>query len=406
LKPSKRPDASVNFTSPSLATRFSPDVVSLTQTAYGSDSQYVLEALSKPVGTYYVRCNSLKISPDKLKRRLVDKGVRVSQHSEIPEALGIRVDGPFDIFPTGKELVVDKHTAESVLQGANVYAPGVIKCQLIHFGEPVTIISEIGDILATGRALMSTNEILTFRKGLAVRLEKRKYEAPQVRELPEYSDGLLYPQSLAAMATSRVLDPQQDETILDLNCAPGGKLSHISQLMKNSGKIIGLDRNAEKIASTRQTITRLDCSNVTVSIQDSRYADVDFANLKPDRVLVDPPCSALGLRPKIYDRTSRQRVDDLMKYQKQFVNAASRIVRPGGIVVYSVCTYTPEECEEVVSFAERECGLDVIDQKPFVASISDQGSQCQRFHPVRDEIGYFIAKFKRRSDRTLGPLSG
>jgi len=400
LKAPKRPDASANLTSPSPVTGFSPDVVSLTESVYGSDSQDVLKALSTPVRTYYVRCNTLKISPDELKHKLVNKGLRVSQHSEIPEALGIEVDGPFDICPTGKELIVDKYTAESVLQGANVYAPGVIKCQLIHFGEPVTVISETDDILATGKALMSSNEILTFRKGLAVRLEKRKYEAPQVRELPEYSDGMLYPQSLAAMATSRVLDPQQDETILDLNCAPGGKLSHISQLMKNFGKIIGLDRNAEKISSTRQTITRLGCSNVTVSIHDSRYARADFTNLKPDRVLVDPPCSALGLRPKIYDRTSRQRVHDLMEYQKQFVRAASAIVRPGGVVVYSVCTYTPEECEEVVSFAEHECGLQAVEQKPFVASMGGQSSRCQRFHPVLDEIGYFIAKFERRSERT------
>jgi 16S rRNA (cytosine967-C5)-methyltransferase len=380
---------------PSIATRFSPDVVSLTQKAYGSDSQDVLEALTKPVGTYYVRCNTLKISPDELRRKLMDKGLQVSQHPEIPEALGIRVDGPIDISPAGKELVVDKHTAESVLQGANVYAPGVIKCQSVHFGDPVKIISELGDILASGTALMSANDILTFRKGLAVRLEERRYKAPQVRELPEYYDGLLYPQSLAAMTTSRILNPQQDETILDLNCAPGGKLSHISQLMENSGKIIGLDRNAEKIASTRRTITRLGCSNVTVSIHDSRYADADFANLKPDRVLVDPPCSALGLRPKVYDLTSGQRVGDLAEYQKQFMKSASRIVKPGGVVVYSVCTYTPEECEEVVSFAERECGLHSIQQKPFIVSMSGQGLQFQRFHPVLDEIGYFIAKFER-----------
>jgi len=244
---------------------------------------------------------------------------------------------------------------------------------------------------------MNTNEILTFRKGLAVTMERRRYNAPQVRELPEYTEGLLYPQSLAAMTTSHVLDPRPNEMVLDMNCAPGGKISHVSQLMHNSGRIIGLDRNAEKIELTRRTITMLGCSNATLSIHDSRYADVDFSELKPDRILIDPPCSALGLRPKVYDLTSRSKVNDLAEYQKQFVRAASRLVRPGGTIVYSVCTYTKQECEGIVAFAENDCGLEEVEQTCFIASRSSHESKVksQRFHPARDEIGYFIAKFQR-----------
>jgi 16S rRNA C967 or C1407 C5-methylase (RsmB/RsmF family) len=200
------------------------------------------------------------------------------------------------------------------------------------------------------------------------------------------------------MAASHILDPQPSETILDMNCAPGGKLSHISQLMQNSGKIVGLDRNAEKITLTRRTIAALGCSNASVSIHDSRYADVDFAGLEPDRVIVDPPCSALGLRPKIYDLTTQDRVNDLAEYQKHFVRAASRVVKPGGVVVYSVCTYTANECEGVVAFATRECGLHLVEQNLILASKSIHGVKplYQRFHPALDEIGYFLAKFERR----------
>ena len=328
--------------------RFSPDVVRLTEKVYGSETQSVLETLSEPVSAYFVRCNALKISPNELCGRLREKGLQVSQHAVIPEALGIRVEGPERVPRAGKEVVVDKHTAESVLQGANVYAPGVLDCGSVRFGDEVTVLSEVGDVLATGTVQMNANEILTFRKGLAVSIEKRRYKAPQIRELTEYSEGLLYPQSLAAMTASRVLEPQPGETVLDMNCAPGGKLSHIAQLMQNSGKIVGLDRNAEKITTTRRTILNLGCLNVTVSIHDSRYADVDFESLKPDRVIVDPPCSALGLRPKIYDLTTQRKVSDLAEYQKQFVKAAAGVVKPSGVVVYSVCTYTIEECEGVV----------------------------------------------------------
>ena len=116
--------------------------------------------------------------------------------------------------------------------------------------------------------------------------------------------------------------------------------------------------------------------------------------------MIDPPCSALGLRPKIYDHTKKERVDDLAEYQKQFIRAGSRTVRRGGVVVYSVCTFTMKECEQVVEFAETECGLHTVEQRPFLAAnalgkIAEPATFCQRFRPDVDEIGYFIAKFIR-----------
>jgi 16S rRNA (cytosine967-C5)-methyltransferase len=384
----------------SILSRFSADVVKLTEEVYGNETPTVLEALMKPVGTYYVRCNTSKLPPEELLNRLQARGLKVSQHPVVPEALGIQVEGPFEIPHADRSVVVDKHTAESVLQGANVYAPGVLNCEGLKVGEDVAVVSELGDELATGTANMSANDILTFRKGLAVQVEHRRFTAPQVRDLPEFSEGLLYPQSLAAMVTAHALDPQEGEIVVDMNCSPGGKLSHISQLMHNSGKILGFDRNMEKVGQARQTLTRLGCTNVTLSIRDTRYLHLDLADLKSDRTLIDPPCSALGLRPKVYDFSSLDRVNNLADYQKQFIKAGSRVTRPGGIVVYSVCTYTTQECEQAVEFAEEECGLSVVEQKLFLGSrglvaLTPSASRCQRFNPNVDEIGYFIAKFQR-----------
>jgi 16S rRNA (cytosine967-C5)-methyltransferase len=372
----------------------------MTDEVYGGEAPAVFEALTKPVGTYYIRCNTLKVSAKDLRTKLEKKNLQIHQHPIIPEALGIQIDGPFDIPSTNQSIVVDKHTAESVLQGANVYAPGVLSCDAGRVGDDVAIVSELGDQLATGTAIMSANDILTFRKGLAVRINHRRYLAPQIRELPEFSQGLLYPQSLAAMVTTHVLDPKEGETVVDMNCAPGGKLSHLSQLMENSGRIFGFDRNPDKIRQARETVARLGCTNVTLSIRDSRYIHQDIVGLKADRVLIDPPCSALGLRPKIYDFTTLDRVNDLTNYQKQFIKAGSKVIRPGGIIVYSVCTYTAQECEQVIDFAEHDCGLSLIEQTLLLGSkgLSEfglSGHYCQRFHPHVHEIGYFIAKFER-----------
>jgi 16S rRNA (cytosine967-C5)-methyltransferase len=297
-------------------------------------------------------------------------------------------------------IVVDKQTAESVLQGANVYAPGVLNCGSVRVGDLVTVISELGESLASGKALMTANEILTFRKGLAIQLDHHRFNGPQVRDLPENAEGLLYPQSLCAMATARVLDPHKGETVVDMNCAPGGKLSHISQLMNNTGRVLGFDRNARKIAHAREIVIGLGCSNVILSVHDSRYLDMDFSTLKADRVLIDPPCSALGLRPKVYDFTIKKRVETLASYQKQFLKTASRITKPGGTIVYSVCTFTNQECEAIVDFAERECNLRAVEQNLMLGSegfstFGKSGLLCQRFHPHLHDMGYFIAKFER-----------
>ena len=384
---------------PATSIRFSEDVIREAVNIFGEEAQTTLQSMADPVHTYYVRCNTLKTSPDELTIQLTSKGLEINRLAPLPEAIGIAVKGPYEITPTESRVVVDKETAESVLQGANVYAPGIVKCASMRLGDLVTVVSEIGEVVAVGQASMNATEVLTFKKGLAVSVTQRRFHSPQIRELGEFSKGLLYPQSMAAMLTVRVLDPQPGETIVDMNCAPGGKLTHMSQLMQNQGRILGFDRNSPKLRQARDTVTRLGCENVVLAIHDSRYLPDDFPDFESDRVLIDPPCSALGLRPKAYDYTTKERIDNLAAYQKQFVKAASQIVKRNGIVVYSVCTFTLDECEKIVEFAVQECNLSLVEQSPRIGepglNIFTNASLCQRFHPAQHEIGYFIAKFVR-----------
>jgi len=383
---------------PSSFNRYSADVRHIAREVFGAEAEGTLEALSLPVGQYFVRCNTHKISPGDLKRRLEERGLVTTRHPVIEEALSFPVDGPFDLPSFSRSVIVDKRTAESVLQGAHVYAPGITSCNSMKAGDEVSVRSELGELLASGRARMSATEVLTFKKGLAIHIDKRRFNSVQIRELPEFQASLLYPQSLAAMTTSKVLDPMPGDTIVDMNCAPGGKLSHMSQLMNNSGKIYGFDRNHEKISQTRKIISQLGCTNVTLSIHDSRYLHEDMVSLEPDKILIDPPCSALGLRPKIYDYSEMRRIENLSHYQKQFISTASKLVKPGGVIVYSVCTFSFEECEQVVEQVVKELDLEVMEQNHIVGSssgLTQLSRPCQRFDPIRDEIGYFIAKFRR-----------
>lgn len=362
----------------------------------------MVRALKSPGKRYYVRANMLKTTPEEVRTRLADRGLDISQHELIPEALWVPIEGPFEVPAGMKKVMVDKFTAESVLQGANVYAPGIARCSRVRIGDSVNVINDEGETLASGVARMNETQILTFRKGLAVEVTDSRFRVPSFRELPEFGAGLIYPQSLPAILTSRILDPKPNDLILDMTCSPGGKLSHISQLMRNQGRVIGVDRNRRKTEETMETCTRLGCSNVTLFVHDSRYLSSDFSTLKPDKILVDPPCSALGIMPKVYEYTAKSEIEALARYQKQFLEEASKIVKPGGRIVYSVCTLTLQECEQNALHANETCNLSIQAQFPMLGDkaipIQDKPTDhCQRFHPHKHDAGFFIASFQRQT---------
>lgn len=378
---------------------FSHDLMSLLYEVYGKDFKKVIQAMKKPYDRHYFRVNTLKSDADKIYTQLSLKDFKVFKDKDIEEALYLKVSGPYTLSHYQKKTIVDKFTAESVLQGAHIYAPGIISCKGIRYGEKVMILDEKDQHIANGMAEMGETNILNLRKGLAIKIIESSYMAPSLRETEEYKQGNIYLQSLPAMITSKVLDPKPREVIVDFNCSPGGKLSHICQLTQNAGEIYGMDRSKKKIDRTRDTLSRLGCKNVVLTIQDTRYLDKDHPNLKADKCIIDPPCSALGVIPKVFDETTFENIKILSEYQMQFLPVASRILKPGGKVVYSVCTITREECEAIVNFAESQCKLELVDQYPYLGSpalnIIENPSRVQRFHPHIHGIGYFIALFEK-----------
>ena len=383
--------------------KLSLGVLSSLKRVYDRDLEQVLKSLKIPGDKYYFRVNTLKASRDEIQIRFREKGLEVLEAPLIDEGLYLRVMGPFEVKLPNKKIVVDKYAAESVMIGANVYAPGVVKCSGIRFGDEVTVTDSYDQPVASGKVRMGEREILSLRRGLAVETKYSVYKVPSLKETKEYENGLIYPQSQPSILTSKILDPKPGETIVDMTCSPGGKLSHISQLMKNEGRVIAIDRNERKISLARNTLNRLGCKNVELLVQDGRYFHLDFPMVKADKCIADPPCSALGVLPKLYDFSSEERFQSLAKYQRQFLRAASEIVKKEGIVVYSVCTITLEECEEMVEFAHEECELELEKQNLLLGSYGfPLRKAClntkllQRFHPHKHGAGYFIARFRKK----------
>ena len=362
------------------------------QETYGARTNRVLSAMTAIPSKYYLRINTLKAERDMIIRSMIANGLNAEAHMHLndaaflhPKASRVETDGVI--------VEANRFAAEAVQLGAHLYAPGVKRCHGLRPGMKVTVVDESGTAVGSGISHQSETSVLTYRQGVAVEIKSSRTGLPSIMETTWYSNGQIHLQSLPAILTSHILDPKLGETIVDLNCAPGGKTSHISQITRNQARIIGFDRNMRKIEKAKELMQRMGCANYQLISHDSRYVHLDY-NIKADRVLVDPPCTALGIVPKLAIETTVQNVENSADYQKQFLTTASHITKKDGTVVYSVCTITKEECEDVVSFAEKELGLILEKQFPFLGENGFYRDRLtQRFNPDTHETGYFIARF-------------
>jgi predicted RNA-binding protein (TIGR00451 family) len=370
---------------------------------YGDELPRFLESLLRPGSRLYARVNVLRVDPGELVDRLRMRNIEVYRDEELPEAIYFRIYGPYKVGLKDKVVVVDKETAESVVLGANVYAPGVIKCYYdVRVGDEVTVVTRNGFPVAEGVLTTDCHEAIKRRRGVVVEVHRSLYRTARIRDLPEFSEGLIYPQSLPAMYVARILDPGPGDLVVDLCAAPGGKTGHVVEISRGRVHIIAFDRSKNKVGRMVKELSRLGhLPYVETWVADTRYVHEDFPWIRADKVLVDPPCSALGVRPKLGDRKTYRDILTLRGYQAQFLRAASRILKPGGTIVYSTCTVTLEENEEVVEeIIEEERCLEVSEVRIGRALGGAYGhyrNSYTRFHPhIHDTPGYFIAKLTKK----------
>jgi 16S rRNA C967 or C1407 C5-methylase (RsmB/RsmF family) len=379
--------------------RYKKGLLELLSRAYGERTLKILEAVRRAPREYAVRVNMLKASPEDVVQELEDMGVTCRRPLVLDEVVLIYVLGPYEVQKKGKQVVAEKNAAESVMMGSKLYGPGILRTDKYRIGEPVYVTDIYNHVVANGIAKAPPKVDSSRARGIAVDTRESVYRLPPIRESELFKRGMIREQSLPAMITSRVLDPQRGETVVDMCSAPGGKSLHLAQLMDGEGIIYAFDHSEKRINTFRSEIARLGIPNIKVFCSDSRYLDRDFPGLKADRVLVDPPCSALGVRPKLYEDASVEEVNGCAKYQKQFLKTASRIVKDGGAVVYSTCTLTLEENEDVMRYAVEDLRLEPETQSIKVGEEGFGGAmfgKAQRFSPdILETPGYFIAKFRK-----------
>ncbi|HBR00955.1 MULTISPECIES: 16S rRNA (cytosine(967)-C(5))-methyltransferase [unclassified Roseofilum] len=171
-----------------------------------------------------------------------------------------------------------------------------------------------------------------------------------LQQLPGFEQGWWSIQDGSAQLVGYLLDPQPGEVAIDGCAAPGGKTTHLAELMGDRGTIWGCDRQGSRLKKVSQNAQRLDLHSIKTRVGDLR--EIEEFSKKGDRVLVDVPCSGLGTLHRHADarwRQSPESIKQLSMLQQELLTKASSWVKPGGILVYSTCTLDPQENEQVIS---------------------------------------------------------
>lgn len=166
-----------------------------------------------------------------------------------------------------------------------------------------------------------------------------------------FKEGFITIQDESSMLAAYALGVSKDELILDACAAPGGKSTHIAEKLENTGKVISLDLHEHKVKLIKSNAARLGLTNIETTVLDSRLVQGQFEAETFDRILLDAPCSGLGVMRRKPDMKYTKKETDIFQLaniQKNLLKAVSPLLKKGGILVYSTCTVDLEENQHVM----------------------------------------------------------
>jgi len=258
----------------------------------------------------------------------------------------------------------------------------------------------------------SVDEVLTL-------LEQEGVQAKQSEVIPEclhlisgqasrtkaFKEGYITIQDESSMMPANALNPQPGWRVLDMCAAPGGKTTHIAEKMKNEGSILATDLHPHKLDLIDETSTRLGLEIIQTAPIDGRKA-AEFLQVESfDAVLVDAPCSGLGVMRRKPDIKYTKREEDLSRLheiQLQLLDNAVKVLKKGGRLVYSTCTVNKEENEETVQAflaSHPEIESVQLENLPIELLERSQGGMLQVFPQDFGSDGFFVAAFRKKGDQ-------
>jgi len=274
---------------------------------------------------------------------------------------------------------------------------------------------------------LRTNTLKTDRQSLANKLscvakditlteyapQGIRFKSPSIsiQKIDAFKQGLFQIQDEAAQIVTCFLSPKPGEKILDACAGLGGKTGHIAQLMENKGIIIAVDIESKKLDSLQGEAKRLGIDIVQTKSLDLLKTSIKDFDFYFDRVLLDAPCTGLGVLRRNPDAKWNRSKNDIIRLcaqQKKMVNAAANLVKPGGLLVYAVCSCEKEENEEVIHhFLEKR--KDFLIDKEFksykydglmpglISRLISKEGFLKTYPDANNMDGFFAVRLKRKS---------
>ncbi|WP_163653916.1 16S rRNA (cytosine(967)-C(5))-methyltransferase RsmB [Listeria sp. PSOL-1] len=207
-------------------------------------------------------------------------------------------------------------------------------------------------------------------------------------------------QDLSSMVATYALQLKENLNVLDACAAPGGKTTHIAEKMSGTGSVTALDIHDHKIKLIKESANRLNLLNIRAFKLDARKAAMQFEKQSFDRILVDAPCSGLGVlrhKPDIKYNKTLADIKKLSSIQQDILNEVSQLVKENGILVYSTCTIDQEENQQVVaSFLMNHPEFELIPvHVPLSLANLEQDNGLQLLPTDVGSDGFFVASFRR-----------
>ncbi|WP_157950213.1 16S rRNA (cytosine(967)-C(5))-methyltransferase RsmB [Vallitalea okinawensis] len=319
-----------------------------------------------------------------------DKEVKLPDFQKQPlEYLSIKYSFPIWLLEIWYSELEDYRALEELLDKMNQPKGVTLRCNTLKTtpDQLKSLFDEKGVEYDRGQY---TKEAFHIKKGSSV------------TNLPGFEEGLFTVQDESSMLVAYAMAPDKGDVILDLCSAPGGKATHIAQWTDDQCMIISKDLHAHKIELIVENCERLGITSVKAEVGDATVLDETLIE-KADKVLVDAPCSGLGIinnKPEIKLNKDLDDIQSLIKIQRKILSVAARYVKKGGVLIYSTCTINKKENSDNIKWFTENYPYECMSLKKHLPESLDcdtiDNGYVQLLPQEHGTDGFFIAKMIRK----------
>lgn len=228
----------------------------------------------------------------------------------------------------------------------------------------------------------------------------------QIQNLDIYKNGEIYLQSLSSMIPPIILNPSENDKVLDLAAAPGSKTTQMAAIMKNKGYILANEIDKIRIERLKYNVNLQGANIVEISNNDGKILGKQMQK-KFDKVLIDVPCSGEGRflvnKPNTYANWSEKQAIELSNLQKELFESGYNALKPGGTMVYSTCTLNSLENENIIDWAIKKYNIEILDIslklketiKPYCKGLDKNVDKAIKILPSKKMEGFFVCLIKK-----------